>query len=100
MDIRSLLTAIANGDLDAHHDSIRRALKTRETLRASVTIAALQPGDTVIIKNTRPTYLNGQQATVEQVNNKTVTVRFVDPLAAGRFGSGKVRVPSTCLQPA
>ncbi len=99
MQLNNIINAIANGSLDTDFDAIRRAIKARETLLAGLTIAALAPGDTVVIQNTRPTYLNGQQATVEKVNDKTVTVRFADPIAARRFGNGRVRVPSTCLNP-
>lgn len=99
MQIQDIITAISNGALDNHLGAIRRAIKARETLLAGLTIAALAPGDTVVIQNTRPTYLNGQQATVEKVNDKTVTVRFSNPIAARRFGNGRVRVPSTCLNP-
>lgn len=94
------LTAIANGSLDPHLDTLSRAIKARRQFRATLEVATLRPGDRVVIHGTRPTYLNGQQAIVKSVNQSTVTVRFEDEAAARRFGHAPVRVPVACVRAA
>jgi ribosomal protein S17 len=97
MNPTEALTAIANGSLDAHLDALSRAIKARRQFRATLEVATLAPGDRVRIGGTRPAYLNGQHAIVQSVNDKTVSVRFENPSAAGRFGSSTVRVPVACI---
>ncbi len=97
MTLHDILTTIANGQLDNHLDTLQHAIKARRDYLAASTAAILKPGDTVTIQNTRPKYLIGQHATVEKLNHSTVSVRFNDPMAARRFGSGTVRVPITCV---
>lgn len=93
------IAAILAGEFDDQEQRIYDAFKQRRRVLAATTMASIGPGDTVVIQNTRPKYLNGLRATVVNVNQTTASVRFVDPLGAKRYGHGIVRVPASCLTP-
>lgn len=92
---RSLLDAIADGDLDDHLTALGEAVDARRrllhTVRSATALAILCVGDDVRINHAvSPRYLAGLQGTVIDVDDHAVTVRLPGPV--GRFSTGQVRV--------
>ncbi len=97
---RSLLDAIAAGDLDAHLDALAAAVRARQellfTVRSSTALATLCVGDAVRINDRiSPRYLAGVHGTVVDLDGFAATVRLERPV--GRFNSGRVRCPPLAL---
>jgi hypothetical protein len=98
---RSLLDAVANGELDEHLAAIADAVHARQelvhTVRSATAIAELCIGDMVRIKrDVRPRYLFGEFGEIVELDDHGVTVRLVRPV--GRFRSGEVRCPPLVLE--
>ena len=118
MDTTTLFAAITGGELDADLDRIVLAVRDRQMqsrqidsllgrssatsrqARATAHLGALnlQPGDQVRLnEQTRPAYMRGVVATVNWVNDLSVSVRIAQ--TTGRFRAGeKIRVPATFLE--
>ncbi len=97
---RSLLDAIAAGDLDDHLDALAAAIGARRellhTVRSAMRLMSLCEGDLVRInQRISPRYLAGLHGTVVEVDHATATVRLQRPV--GRFANGCVRVPPLAL---
>lgn len=97
---RSLLDAIADGDLDDHLTALAEAVDARRrllhTVRSATALAILCVGDEVRINQAvSPRYLAGLQGTVIDVDDHTATVRLPGPV--GRFSTGQVRCPPLAL---
>lgn len=97
---RSLLDAIAAGELDSHLTAIADAVHARQhllhTVRSATALAALRVGDVVRINDTvSPQYLHGAYATIVAVDARTATVQLQRPI--GRFRSGQIRCPALAL---
>ncbi len=97
---RSLLDAIADGDLDDHLTALAEAVDARrrllQTVRSATALAILCVGDEVRINRAvSPRYLAGLQGTVIDVDDHTATVRLPGPV--GRFSTGQVRCPPLAL---
>jgi hypothetical protein len=97
---RSLLDAIAAGELDSHLTSIADAVHARQhllhTVRSATALAELCVGDVVRINRTvSPQYLNGAYATIVAIDDRTATVRLQRPI--GRFRSGQIRCSALAL---
>jgi hypothetical protein len=97
---RSLLAAIADGELDDHLIALAEAVRARQdllhTVRSAAALAGLCVGDYVRLGHAvRPRYLAGLHGTVIDVDALTVTVRLPEPI--GRFRSGTVRCPPLAL---
>jgi hypothetical protein len=97
---RSLLDAIADGELDEHLKALAEAIHARQrllhTVRSSTALAALCVGDLVRINRAvSPRYLSGLQGVVVDVDDEAATVHLPRPV--GRFHSGKVRCPPLAL---
>lgn len=98
---RSLLDAIADGDLDDHLTALAEAVDARLTLlrvvRSATALATLCVGDHVCINGrVSPRYLAGLPATVVELDAHVATVRLPRPV--GRFRSGLVRCPPLALE--
>jgi hypothetical protein len=98
---RSLLDAIAAGELDDHLDPIAAAVAARrhllDTIDSSHVLAALCLGDRVRIgQRVSPRYLAGLDGTVVEIDERAATVRLDFPV--GRFESGRVRCPPQALE--
>jgi hypothetical protein len=97
---RSLLDAIAAGELDSHLTAIADAVHARQhllhTVRSARALAELCVGDIVRINHTvSPQYLHGAYATIVAIDDRTATVRLQRPI--GRFRSGQIRCPALAL---
>jgi hypothetical protein len=97
---RSLLDAIADGELDDHLTALAEAVDARRrlllTVRSATALAVLCVGDEVRINDAvSPRYLAGLQGTVIEVDDHTATIRLPRPV--GRFSTGKVRCPPLAL---
>ncbi|MCA1701148.1 MAG: hypothetical protein LC790_20520 [Actinobacteria bacterium] len=97
---RSLLHAIANGELDEHLSALADAVHARHhllhTVKAATALAALCVGDEVRINHTvTPKYLHGVRGRVIDLDEDTATVCLDRPV--GRFKSGHLRCPPLAL---
>jgi hypothetical protein len=100
-DERSLLDAVAGGELDDHLGALAAAIDARRhllhTIDSSHVLAALCVGDRVRInRRVSPRYLAGLVATVIEIDDHTATIRLDHPV--GRFESGRVRCPPLTLE--
>ena len=98
---RSLLDAVAAGELDEHLDALAAAVSARQqllhTVRSATRLMSLCEGDIVRINGRiSPRYLAGLHATVLDVDHAAATVQLERPV--GRFGDGRVRVPALALE--
>lgn len=97
---RSLLNAIANGELDDHLTAITDAACARQhlidTVRSATVLAGLCVGDSVRINHTiRPQYLRGLHGTIIDLDDDRATVCLHRPV--GRFHTGEIRCPPLTL---
>ena len=97
---RSLLDAIAGGELDDHLGALAAAIDARRhllhTIDSSHALATLCVGDRVRINDRiSPRYLAGLEGTVAEVDDHAATVRLDLPI--GRFTTGRVRCPPLVL---
>jgi hypothetical protein len=97
---RSLLDAIAAGELDGHLTAIADAVHARQhllhTVRSATALAELCIGDIVRFNHTvSPQYLRGVYATIVAIDDRTATVELQRPV--GRFRSGQIRCPALAL---
>ena len=100
-DERSLLDAIAAGELDDHLGALAAAVEARRqllfTVRSASALATLCVGDVVrITEQVSPRYLVGLHGTVVGLDDHAATVRLEHPV--GRFASGRVRCPPLALE--
>ena len=100
-DERSLLHAIAGGELDDHLGALAAAIDARRhllhTIESSHALATLCIGDRVRINDRiSPRYLAGLVATVIEIDDHAATIRLELPI--GRFRSGRVRCPPLALE--
>jgi hypothetical protein len=98
---RSLLDAIAAGELDDHLGALASAVEARRrlllTVRSATALSALCVGDVVrITEHVSPRYLVGLHGTVVGLDDHTATVRLERPV--GRFVNGRVRCPPLTLE--
>jgi hypothetical protein len=98
---RSLLDAIAEGELDDHLGAIAAAVDARRrllhTIDSSHMLATLCVGDRVRIgQRVSPRYLAGLDGTIVELDDRAATVRLDFPV--GRFESGRVRCPPLVLE--
>jgi hypothetical protein len=98
---RSLLDAIAEGDLDDHLGAIAAAVDARRrllhTINSSHMLATVCVGDRVRIgQRVSPRYLAGLAGTIVEIDDRAATVRLDFPV--GRFESGRVRCPPLVLE--
>lgn len=98
---RSLLDAIAKGELDDHLGAIAAAVDARrrllQTIDSSHILATLCVGDRVRIgQRVSPRYLAGLDGTIIELDDRAATVRLDFPV--GRFESGRVRCPPLVLE--
>lgn len=98
---RSLLDAIADGELDEHLGAISSAVDARRrllhTIDSSHVLATLCVGDRVRIgQRVSPRYLAGLDGTIVEIDERAATVRLDSPV--GRFESGRVRCPPLVLE--
>ena len=98
---RSLLDAIANGELDEHLTALADAVHARhhliDTVRSATVLAQLRIGDDVRINHTiRPQYLRGLHGTIVELDDERATVCLHRPV--GRFHSGEIRCPPLTLE--
>lgn len=91
-----LVAAIATGKLDDKLPELSSLILDRRKIAAKRLAYTIQVGDTVILSNIRPVHLNGQKATVTQVNRSTVTVKFLSD--ADKPYAPASRVPLSCCQ--
>lgn len=97
---RSLLAAIAGGELDDHLTALADAVHARHqllhTVKAATALAALCIGDEVRINETvTPKYLHGIRGQVLELHEDSATVCLHRPV--GRFKSGPLRCPPLAL---
>jgi len=100
-DERSLLDAIASGELDDHLGALAMAVDARRhllrTIASSTVLGTLCAGDRVRINDRiSPRYLAGLDATVIELDEHAATIRLQSPI--GRFTSGRVRCPPLALE--
>jgi hypothetical protein len=98
---RSLLDAIAEGELDDHLAAIASAVDARRrllhTIDSSHMLATLCVGDRVRIgQRVSPRYLAGLDGTIVELDDRAATVRLDSPI--GRFESGRVHCPPLVLE--
>jgi hypothetical protein len=93
---RSLLDAIAAGELDDHLTALGDAVHARHhllhTVRSATALAQLCVGDDVRINHTiSPRYLHGLHGTIIDLDDERATVCLHRPV--GRFHTGEIRCP-------
>ena len=98
---RSLLDAIAEGELDDDLGAIAAAVDARRRLLQAIDsshmLATLCVGDRVRIgQRVSPRYLAGLDGTIIELDDRAATVRLDFPV--GRFESGRVRCPPLVLE--
>jgi hypothetical protein len=98
---RSLLDAIAAGDLGAHLGALVAAAQARRrfliTVCSATALATLGVGDVVrITEQVSARYPVGMHGTVMALDDHAATVRLERPV--GRFASGHVRCPPLTLE--
>ena len=98
---RSLLDAIAAGELDEHLGALAAAVEARRsllhTVRSVKALAKLCVGDPVRIGDqVSPRYLSGMHGTIVRLDAETATVWLEHPV--GRFTNGRVRCPPLALE--
>jgi hypothetical protein len=98
---RSLLDAIAAGDLDDHLDALAAAVGARQallhTIHSATRLMSLCEGDLVRInRRISPRYLAGLYGTVVEVDHGAATVQLEREV--GRFRNGLVRCPPLALE--
>lgn len=99
---RSLLDAIADGELDDHLTALADAVHARHhllhTVRSATALGELCVGDYVRINHTiSPRYLRGLHATIVDVDDERATICLHRPV--GRFHTGELRCPPLTLDP-
>jgi hypothetical protein len=97
---RSLLEAIAAGELDEHLSALADAVHARHhlvhTVRSALALAALCIGDDVRINHTiSPRYLHGLRGRIVEIDDERATVCLHRPV--GRFHTGEIRCPPLTL---
>ena len=97
---RSLLEAIAAGELDEHLSALADAVHARHqlvhTVRSATALAGLCVGDAVRINHTiSPRYLHGLHGRVIEIDDERATVCLHRPV--GRFHTGEIRCPPLTL---
>jgi hypothetical protein len=97
---RSLLDAIASGELDEHLAALADAVGARmhllHTVRHANALAQLCVGDEVRVNHTvKPRYLHGVCGRIIAIEGHNVTVSLQRPV--GRFTSGQVRCSALAL---
>lgn len=97
---RSLLDAIAAGDLDDHLGALADAIGARmhllHTVEHANALAQLCVGDEVRINNTvRPRYLHGTHGRIIDIQGHDITVCLHRPI--GRFTSGQIHCSALAL---
>ena len=97
----TIVNDITRGIYDAELDSIQAAARQRKKLNnsahAAVTMAKLQVGDRVVLKEIRPKYMMGQGATVIGKLRTKLEVKL--DIACGRFGKDTpITVPASCVE--
>lgn len=97
---RSLLDAIANGELDEHLTALADAIHARHhllhTVRSATALGELCVGDEVRINHSvSPRYLHGLHGTVIDLDDERATVCLHRPV--GRFHTGEIRCPPLAL---
>ena len=98
---RSLLDAVAAGELDEHLDALAAAVSARRqllhTVRSATRLMSLCEGDMVRInERISPRYLAGLHATVIDVEGSAATIQLERP--TGRFTNGRLRCPPLALE--
>lgn len=97
---RSLLEAIADGELDHHLTALGDAVHARHhllhTVRSATALGELCVGDDVRINHTiSPRYLRGLHGTIVALDDERATVCLHRPV--GRFHTGELRCPPLAL---
>ncbi len=98
---RSLLEAIAAGELDDHLTALADAVDARhhllDTVRSATALAQLCVGDGVRVNHTiSPRYLRGLHGTIIELDDQRATVCLHRPV--GRFHTGEIRCPPLTLE--
>lgn len=104
MDISDVCTAILRGDFDngieALYDALRNRQKISRQIKALTIKATLSPGQKVRLSRIKPSYLNGQEATVVSITRggSRVDVKLISPI--GKYGNtSPLGCPASCLEP-
>lgn len=97
---RSLLDAIAGGELDEHLSALADAVGARmhllRTVQHANALAQLCVGDEVRMNHTvKPNYLHGARGRTIDIDGHDVTVCLHRPI--GRFTSGQIRCSALAL---
>lgn len=98
---RSLLQAVADGELDDHLTALADAVHARRhllhTVRSATALGELRVGDHVRINHTiSPRYLRGLHGKVVELDDERATVCLHRPV--GRFHTGEIRCPPLSLE--
>lgn len=91
----AVIDDIANGKHDAVLDRILDTARARRKATETSRLHAMQPGDKIRIKDTRPKYLNGCTGEVVKINQTTASVKLDTP-PQPKWG-GTIRVPASCV---
>ena len=97
----AVLEAILGGMFDGREDLIYDAVKDRSRMKARVLLAAINPGDKVIISNrVKPRYYAGRIGTVTKISSTKATIDLDEPTynTNGRKIQNNINVPATLLE--
>jgi hypothetical protein len=97
----TLTSDILSGKYDNDLNTIAEAVRQRETLTrkaaAAVTMASIEPGDTVVLKDISPKYLIGAKAKVIRKRQTRLECELLKD--HGRYRAGfPVGIPVACVE--
>ena len=95
----SIIASIINGDHDNDLESISNAVHERRKITrqtdTAIAMVNIKVGDTVILKNLSPKYVNGAEAEVVDKKRTKLVVKLKEPI--GKFGTLPMKVPASCV---
>lgn len=85
------------------NEQIVAKIKTDRKVEAAVNMGAINVGDTVVLKNLSPKYINGVHVKVVGKKQTKLEVKLLDPVFApsrvrDRFGTRTFTVPAGCVE--
>ena len=101
VDAGAVIDAIQRGVFDGKEDRLYAAIKSRQSAVAEQTLARLDVGDKVQLKNIRPKYFAGAHGIVKSIEKDTISLRICDDTPVfdshGRQRTA-ARVASVCVE--
>lgn len=97
MNFSDVVSDINAGTFDGNLDGLVNLIQARQISLATATVATLNPGDKVKLKNLSPKYLRGRIATVMNIEPNNGVNVMLDEKISGRFGFASFIVRPTMV---